>query len=164
MHGAFGGWRIPKQHQAIESPVFTQPHNSAPSVGLRSDLLHSITSWRLCKNRGTHTPWATISWNTFKRQPAHYNTTKISCPEYIFICNSDNSFTVTSSPLPSNSEPTVTSFTLQGRCRMKKKAMNFWPVIQTAEEALQLGGNQSPPSTLSLLSLNVSPYHPINPH
>lgn len=33
----------------------------------------------------------------------------------------------------------------------KKKAMNFWPVIQTAEEALQLGGNQSPPSTLSLL-------------
>lgn len=62
----------------------------------------------------------------------------------------------------SNSEPTVTSFTLKGRCGMKKKAMNFWPVIQTAEEALQLGGNQSPSSTPS--PLNVSPCHPINPH
>lgn len=42
--GALRGWHIPKQHPAIESAVFTQPHNSAPSVQLRSDLLHGITS------------------------------------------------------------------------------------------------------------------------
>lgn len=37
VQGNLRGWRIPKQHQSIESPVFTQPHNSAPSARLRSD-------------------------------------------------------------------------------------------------------------------------------
>lgn len=49
---------------------------------------------------------------------------------------------------------------LTGQMQDKNKAMNFWPVIQTAEEALQLGGNQSPPSTPSLLpSVSHPPSH-----
>lgn len=153
------GWRIPKQHQAIESPVFTQSHNSAPSVGLRSaqgkqangEIKETLSSF-------LKPPLNTaVSLKHNKAPPAQnaslFSAVITASRWRLLLC-----------PRTLNRPSPLSPYRADEG--VKKKAMNFWPVIQSAEEALQLRGNQSPPSTLSLLLFPqcLTLYHPINPH